>query len=182
MIHIVSEIVILVGIIFYFNQKHKKTLKHIEDLAQRLEDQEDLIQKHEEIIQKLVGVINTQYASNQNTTKPPEKYVNIKKVSAPQPPPPAAPKKTFKKVSVQKPESPKKVIIKPEPALIIKPHKIVEEQVFDLNPRVIELDDDIDEEVRDEVELIEEDLDAELADELEELEQSETLDLKKSTI
>ena len=33
-------------------------MSHIEDLAQRLEEQEDLLQKHEEIIKKLVQTVN----------------------------------------------------------------------------------------------------------------------------
>jgi hypothetical protein len=58
-IHIATEIVALIGIIFYFSSKNKKLLEHIEDISQRLEDQEDLIQKHEQIIKQLVHVINT---------------------------------------------------------------------------------------------------------------------------
>ena len=51
MVHIASEVVVLVGLTFYFNQKNKKLMRHIEDLAQRVEEQEDLLQKHEQIIQ-----------------------------------------------------------------------------------------------------------------------------------
>ena len=57
-IHIASEILILLGLTFYFNQKNKKLLGYIEDLSQRVETQEDLLQKHEEIIKKLVDYIN----------------------------------------------------------------------------------------------------------------------------
>ena len=49
-IHIATEIVALMGIIFYFSSKNKKLLSHIEDLSQRLEEQEDLIQKHEKMM------------------------------------------------------------------------------------------------------------------------------------
>jgi hypothetical protein len=59
LIHVASEIVVLVGLTFYFNQKNKKLMNHIEDLAQRLEEQEDLLQKHEEIIKKLVQAVNS---------------------------------------------------------------------------------------------------------------------------
>ena len=38
MIHIVSEIVALVGITFYFNQKNKKMLEHINDLSKKVEE------------------------------------------------------------------------------------------------------------------------------------------------
>jgi hypothetical protein len=57
-IHIATEIVVMMGIIFYFSSKNKKLLEHIEDLSQRLEDQEDLIQKHEQIIRQLVQAVN----------------------------------------------------------------------------------------------------------------------------
>ena len=57
-IHIVTEIIAAIVIIFYFSSKNKKLLGHIEDLSQRLEEQEDIIQKHELIIKQLVHVIN----------------------------------------------------------------------------------------------------------------------------
>lgn len=59
-IHIITEIVVLIGITFYFSSKNKKLSSHIEDISQRLEDQEDLIQKHEQIIRQLVQAINSQ--------------------------------------------------------------------------------------------------------------------------
>ena len=59
LIHIAAEIIILVSLVYYFNQKHKKLLTIVEDLAQRIEEQEDLIQKHEKIIEKMVATINT---------------------------------------------------------------------------------------------------------------------------
>lgn len=62
MFHVASEIVVLVGITFYFNQKNKKLMGHIEDLSQRVEEQEDIIQKHEQIIRKLLEIVNQQQA------------------------------------------------------------------------------------------------------------------------
>lgn len=59
-IHIAAEIVVLIGITFYFSSKNKKLSDHIEDLSQRLEEQEDLIQKHEQIIRQLVQAMNAQ--------------------------------------------------------------------------------------------------------------------------
>lgn len=59
-VHIASEIAVLLGMTFYFNQKNKKLMGHIEDLCQRVEEQEDLIQKHEQIIRKLVDHLNQQ--------------------------------------------------------------------------------------------------------------------------
>lgn len=56
--HVATEIVVLIGLTFYFSSKNKKLLEHIEDLSQRLEDQEDTIQKHEQIINELVKLVN----------------------------------------------------------------------------------------------------------------------------
>ena len=57
-IHIVAEIIIITGITFYFSQKNKKTMDHINDLIQRIEDQEDIIQKHEQLITNLTNALN----------------------------------------------------------------------------------------------------------------------------
>jgi nitrogen fixation/metabolism regulation signal transduction histidine kinase len=51
-IHIISEIVVIAGISFYFSSKNKQLLNHIEELAQKLEQQEDHIQKLELAIQQ----------------------------------------------------------------------------------------------------------------------------------
>ena len=69
MVHIVSEVIVLIGLTFYFNQKNKKLMNHIEDLAQRIEEQEDLLQKHENIIKKLVASVNDLHGN-----KPSESY------------------------------------------------------------------------------------------------------------
>ena len=66
MIHVVSEVVVLVGLTFYFNQKNKKLVAHIADLAQRVEEQEDLLQKHEQIIKQIVAYISKQQAASQH--------------------------------------------------------------------------------------------------------------------
>ena len=60
MIHVVSEIAVLAGITFYFTKKNNKMSTRIDELVQRVEEQEDLIEKHDAIIQKLVGYINQQ--------------------------------------------------------------------------------------------------------------------------
>lgn len=53
LIHIASEVVVLLGMAFYFSSKNKALQSHIENLAQRLEEQEDRIQKLENIIQQM---------------------------------------------------------------------------------------------------------------------------------
>lgn len=66
MIHIASEVVVLLGLTFYFNQQNKKLTGHIEDLAQRIEEQEDLIQNHENVIKQLVEQVNLLAKRQQN--------------------------------------------------------------------------------------------------------------------
>ena len=58
MIHILTEVVVLVALTFYFSSKNKKLLEHIEDLSKRLEEQEEIVQNHEKIIQQLVENVN----------------------------------------------------------------------------------------------------------------------------
>lgn len=53
--HIVSEFLILIVLIYYYNQKYKKMLSYIEDLVQRVEEQEEIIQKHDQILKSLVS-------------------------------------------------------------------------------------------------------------------------------
>ncbi len=57
-IHIVSEVVVLAGLFFYINTKNKKLINRINELTQRLEEQEDIIQKHENMILKLISVVD----------------------------------------------------------------------------------------------------------------------------
>lgn len=52
LIHIASEVVVLIGLTFYFSSKNKKLLGHVEELAQKLEEQEDRIQKLETNLQQ----------------------------------------------------------------------------------------------------------------------------------
>jgi len=55
LVHIVSEFLILIVLIYYFNQKYKKMLSYIEDLVQRVEEQEDIIQKHDQLIKNIMS-------------------------------------------------------------------------------------------------------------------------------
>lgn len=90
-IHIASEIIIILGITFYFSQKNKKIMNHINDLSQRLEEQEDVIQKYEQIIgnlskkieeheKKLLFIQNMNLQNNQkvhNIQEVPQKFEKI---------------------------------------------------------------------------------------------------------
>jgi hypothetical protein len=59
-LHIVTEVIALIALTFYFSQKNKKMMSHIEDLSQRLEEQEEIIQKHDKIIEKLQAQLKAQ--------------------------------------------------------------------------------------------------------------------------
>lgn len=117
-IHIASEIVVIVGIVYYFNQKNKKLMNHIEDLVQRIEDQEDMLQKHEQIIKSLADnlnrISNSQHTNDQQSVayqRPPAPKNKIKQSPKNQPkthtkPPLSAPPKQEKSkvhVTFQKP-------------------------------------------------------------------------------
>jgi len=52
-IRTIIEIVVLIGVCYYFNKKHAKTFKHLEEMSQRLEDQEDMIEKQNAAIKEL---------------------------------------------------------------------------------------------------------------------------------
>ncbi len=153
LIHVTSEIVVLLGLTFYFSQKNRQLMSHIEGLATRLEEQEDLIQKHEQIIKKLVEYVNSENTrkSRQNSHQQPSYPRNSPQAPHPQrtipqhPPPPV---KLF--IHTELPFTP--------PVSNPTPHvEIVEE---------------------DEVE----DLDAELESELGELVQSEQTGLKNEDV
>lgn len=53
LIHYASEILVLTGLVVYFSKKNKTMMTHIEDMLQRLEEQEETIQKHEKLIKGL---------------------------------------------------------------------------------------------------------------------------------
>ena len=46
LIHIASEAVVFAGIIVYFSQKNRRLMTYIEELAKRIEEQDDILQKH----------------------------------------------------------------------------------------------------------------------------------------
>lgn len=127
LIHVASEVVVLIGLTFYFSSKNKKLMQHIEDLAQRLEEQEDLIQKHEQIIRQLVATVSNINQPRQRVAQP---VTEKKSVRAKQ-----KPKKTSKQVKFKQP------LIK-----VISSDENVSEDESDLDRELVEelndLDDD----------------------------------------
>ena len=159
LVHIASEVVVLVGLTFYFSSKNKKMLNHIEELSQRIEDQEDHIQKLELSLQQMsqkfdalvqqVNVGFNQIGQNIST-------IAGKKVPRP-----------VKQVSDVRPDS--KPVHKTPIIEEVKPSR--SENKVDFRSEVVEEED------VDEVELSDSDLDEEIRDELNELDSS----LKKET-
>ena len=156
MIHILSEVVVLVGITFYFNQKNKKLMAHIEDLAQRVEEQEDLLQKHDQLLKQIVEHISKQQAmARQNVTRPPPGSMGK---------------------PIQRRKSPDK-ISKPKKAPVRV--RFAQDTKQTILPDTPQSNVEVETEVEDEVET-ELDLDAELREELNDLVEDETVDsLKK---
>lgn len=151
MIHIASEIVVVIGLTFYFNQKNKKLMSHIEDLSQRIEEQEDILQKHEKVIRKLLDFINQseskhQQPKSQSEYQPQQVQTKHKKIE-----------KEIKPA--------KSVLSKPEPKVTFKE----EEQPRKLNPPPPPRPPPPPPKDEDEDEDEDSDLDAELAEELKEL-------------
>lgn len=183
MIHIVSEVVVLIGLTFYFNQKNKKLLNHIEDLAQRIEEQEDLIQKHENIIKKLVSSINELHANNLPQALP----KNVMKKPVPNTPLPKTSPKVSPKVSsptslppqpsqMEMPTQSSQMKMSMETPQIV--HSLSNQNFVNLENelnRIIEDSSSVNDEI---YEPEEEDLDSAIAEELQELiEVDDTFDL-----
>jgi hypothetical protein len=57
MLHITAEVVVILGVVFYFSSKHKQISSHVEDLSQRLEDRENNIKDLENKVNQLSSVL-----------------------------------------------------------------------------------------------------------------------------
>ena len=175
-IHIASEIIVLLGITFYFNVKNKKIMEHIHDLSQRIEEQEDLLQKHEQVIKKLVEFIRKQEDSANtlsNFNLPNIQHKKSTPISTHNPNPISS-KKSTPKTTPTKEIHTKPPLVAPAPQKI-QPAKVNFVPSVHKTPpmRIEEVDSEESEES---------DLDTELAEELGELEDSDNeqvVDLKK---
>lgn len=161
MLHIVSEVVVLIGLTFYFSSQNKKLHEHIESVHGRLEKQEDKIQKLETTIQQMSTVITQLSQGVQQIGGNTAILANrVASLSAPELKKPKKP--VPKPVSEQKPTLVKsKVRFTPSV-------KEVPEEEEDQEEEIVETEDDIIEE-EDEEELSDSDLDAEIREELNEL-------------
>jgi|UniRef100_A0A6C0D070 hypothetical protein len=89
-IHIATEIIVIGGLTFYFNQKHNKMVKQIDELKSLIEQQNLILQKHEQIIQTLVSNFNL---SIKQKTVPVQQAVKQQTIQKPQQTIPSTPLK-----------------------------------------------------------------------------------------
>ncbi len=164
LIHITSEIVVLGGLTFYFSQKNRQLMSHIEGLATRLEEQEDLIQKHEQIIKKLVEYVNSETArkTHKQPSYPPRNS--------------PAPRARHRNVH----SFPSQGTVPKSPQYTAPPVKLFVHTELPFTPPVSTIPSSQVQIVEDDEE--EEDLDAELESELGELTQSEQTDLRGENV
>lgn len=148
LVHMASEVVVLMGLTFYFSQKNKKIMGHIEDLAQRVEEQEDLLQKHEQVIRKLVELVNQRQTAPDHPLQQPR--VPKQTPNAPQ-----------KKIRPPPPQRHRSAPLQPPPTVPVRVS-------FDRSPQFEQLSSE-DEEDEDEEDEDDEVLDEEIAEELLEL-------------
>ena len=68
-IHVVSEVVIIASVSYFFYQKNRKLSQEIENLTQLLQEQQNMLDKHESLIKKLLENQNYQQTVTQNKPK-----------------------------------------------------------------------------------------------------------------
>ena len=156
-IHIAAELVVLTGLTFYFSSKNGKLKECIEDLAQRLEEQENRIQKLEQangrIASALQQLMGGNYVPGGGRPLPPlQKPKNLKPPQKPK----NVPKNTSKKGIRSSPVQP-----------------IIEQPSIEVEP-----ESDLDEEIQQELNELEESSD----DEDENEENKQDVDLKKTQV
>ena len=174
LVHIISEVIVLIGLTFYFSSKNKKLMGHIEELAQRLEEQEDHIQKLENSVQQLTNIlsqINQRLQGHDNglnvlaerigsikVQKPLERkkapVLHVKPVLKEQKPPTRVSKIQFKKSDDHESDEEKEVSIQPKPVTNEKKKEDVEQLNEDENNDLS--DSDLDDEISEELAELEE--------------------------
>jgi outer membrane murein-binding lipoprotein Lpp len=66
MVHIIAELLIMGGIVYYFNQKHKKIISEIQELNDKLDKKENDMNKIIETINSLVDIVVELKQNNSN--------------------------------------------------------------------------------------------------------------------
>ena len=57
-LHIVTELIVIVGISIYFVNKNKQLSDHIEELELKIKQQEEILQNHDTLILKIMNTVN----------------------------------------------------------------------------------------------------------------------------
>lgn len=121
LIHIASEFIIIIAVVYYFSSKNRKLLQYIEDLSQRLDEHEEVIKKQEKLINKLLSI---NYQPPTDTKKKPKQ--------PPQPQQPQQPpKNSLTKLTVPTEESATVEEIVDDESVILD--KEIEEELRELN-------------------------------------------------
>ncbi len=117
-IRLLIECAVIVGILYYFNKRISNLSKHIEEISQKLELQDDIIEKQDLTITELSLHLNSKPKSSQQAQQPffqfeqKQEQPKVNKVSpAPKPilksvPQPQVPKSQTKQVPNQPPPPP----------------------------------------------------------------------------
>ena len=152
-LHIVTELIVIVGISIYFVNKNKILSDHIEELELKIKQQEEILQNHDNLILKIMNTINVMNSPQHQQPQQPQPQPQIPQL--------------LQKNKIKLPKninSSKKVvmIIPPSPQKPVQKKPKVEE--------IIEEDEEEDEHDWDN-EFKEEDLDEELLEELKDLEE-----------
>ena len=71
LVHIVSEVIVLLGITFYFSSQNRKLTGHIEELAQQIEEQEDRLLKLEQGMTNIVPTLRNLMVKIDSRENPP---------------------------------------------------------------------------------------------------------------
>lgn len=147
-LHIITEIIVVVSITIYFVNKNNQLLNHIEELEAKIKQQEEILQNHDNLILKIMNTVNM--LSQQQ-------YIQQPQVQQPQVQQPQVQQLPKTKQLPRNINSSKKVVV-------ILPKKEEEK------PKLSKIEEIIDEE--DEEEEEEENLDDELLEELKDLEEN----------
>lgn len=78
LIHVACEVVVLGVLIFWVHRKTSNLWDQIDELSQRLEDQEDKIQNHERIIKEMIQVLKQRQPTSVQSQPPRSSRVSKK--------------------------------------------------------------------------------------------------------
>jgi predicted RND superfamily exporter protein len=162
-LHIITEIIVVVSITIYFVNKNNQMLKHIEELEAKIKQQEEILQNHDNLILKIMNTVNMLSQQQQYI---PQQHVQVQPQVQPQ---------VQHQVQFTKTKQLPKNISSTKKVVVILPKKEEEKPKFSKIEEIIEEED---EEECDE----EENLDDELLEELKDLDEEHHIEDVKEHI